>query len=171
MNTRFLPARLARALAAGALVAVTASAHAAFIDDWQSVASACTPINSSTLGTATIPTSGAYVRAPLAPAAKLVYVCNVLDSFATAVPTWDYLQLQYLDPVGGAVRAQLFEKSKATGSVVLVASAVSAAAVPISMVTVPVPAMNFAANSYHVVITLMPQTSTQVQAHMVTLTQ
>jgi hypothetical protein len=171
MNTRFPPARLARTLATCALVAASAGAHAAFIDDWQSAASACTPINASTLGTATIPTSGAYVRAPLAPAARLVYVCNVLDSFASAVPTWNYLQLQYLDPVGGAVRAQLFQKSKATGAVVLLATAVSAAAVPITTATVPVPAMNFATNSYHVVITLTPQTSTQVQAHMVTLTQ
>lgn len=108
------------------------------------------PINSSTLGTATIPTSGAYVRAPLAPAANLVYVCNVLDSFATAVPTWNYLHLQYLDLVGDAVRAQLFQKSKATSAVVLLATAVSAAAVPVTTATVLVPAMNFAANSYHV---------------------
>ncbi len=165
--------RLARALYTSLLLTSLAStgAQAATIDDWQSAASACTPIRSSTLSTAFIPTNGAYVRAPLAPAAPLVYVCNVLDSFATAVPTWKYMQLQYLDLIGGAVHAQLFQKSKATGAVVLLASAVSAAAGLISTVTVPVPAMNFAANSYHVVITLTPQTSTQVQAHMMTLTQ
>lgn len=152
-------------------VLAQASAHASAIDDWQSAASACTPINASTLGAAFIPTNGAYVRAPLGPNPPMTYVCNVLDSFATAVPTWKYLQLQYLDPVGGAVRARLYQKDKVTGTTVLLTTATSAAAVPVSVVSTPVPAMNFAINSYHVVITLTPQTAVQVQAHMVTLTQ
>lgn len=165
-----ITAALSRTLAAAALCAVGA-AHAA-PEDWQAVAASCTPTTPSALSGATLNASNnGAIRANTGDG-TLKYVCNVLDSYVSSVTVnWTRFRLQALDPVGGAVGAQLYAKNKTTGAVTLVATVV--ANVPVANVqnyAVPIPALNFDAFAYHVVITLNRQAAAQPAAHMVSLT-
>lgn len=156
---------LAATLAAG-------SARAQFIDDWQHVAAACAPSTLSALSMVQINTSNGSIRANNPNSGTVRYTCNVLDSFATSVPAWNYLTLQYQDVAGGRVVATLYAKSKVTGLAAVIANVVSPAVVGIANVTVPVPGLDFSANAYYVVITLqMPTANNPPQAHMVSLHQ
>lgn len=152
-----------------ALAAFAGGAHAQ-AEDWQSVATACTPATLPSLQNAQFNTAGGFIRAPAgAGGPQLVYTCNVLDSFAAIVPNWNVMQLQALDNVGGAVTAALYAKNKVTGASALVAVVPSVAAGVVANATVAIPALNFAANSYHIVLTLTPQANSRPQAHMVKL--
>lgn len=153
------------ALASSALVS---NAHAQ-ASNWQSVASACTPTSLATLTTTTINAILGSVQAPLGPNPPKLYTCNVLDSFASVNPTWTTLELQYFDPVGGAVKAELYSRNKGNGATAFITGVSSVAAIGVANVAVALPALNFAANSYHVVLTMFPKVGVQVRAHMVRL--
>ncbi|MEK8034682.1 hypothetical protein AACH06_28020 [Ideonella sp. DXS29W] len=161
------------ALAALSMAAMLSagSARAQFVDDWQHVAAACAPSSLPALSMVQINTANGSIRANNPSSGTVRYTCNVLDSFATSVTTWNYLTLQYLDTVGGRVVATLYAKNKVTGAAAVVASVASPAAGAIANVSVPVPALNFAVNGYYVVITLVPATNQPPQAHMVSLHQ
>jgi hypothetical protein len=150
----------------------TGTARAQFIDDWQHVAAACAPSTLSALSMVQINTSNGSIRANNPNSGTVRYTCNVLDSFATSVPTWNYLTLQYQDTVGGRVVATLYAKSKATGAAVVMAIVASPAVGGIANVSVPLPGLDFAANAHYVVITLQqPTANNPPQAHMVSLHQ
>jgi hypothetical protein len=169
MSRRVRTLALSALTLAGALSAGTAQAQ--FIDDWQHVATACTPSNLAALNLVQFVVPNGYLRANNPNAGTVRYTCNVLDSFASAVPTWNYLTLQYVDTVGGRVIATLYAKSKATGAVAVMANVASPAAAGINNVSIAVPALNFAANSHYVVITMQPAANNPPQAHMVQLHQ
>lgn len=146
------------------------AAHAA-PEDWQAVAASCQPTNTTSFSQAVInfQNSGA-IRANTGDG-QLRFVCNVLDSFASSVTVnWNNFRLQAFDPVGGAVQAQLFQKSKLTSLTALVAtvSSLPGGVVQSNAVALPVP-LNFDLNGYFVVITINRQAGTQPAAHMVSL--
>lgn len=172
MNFRALsPIARRAALAVAATLSLTGAAHAQ-AEDWQSVVAACTPASLPSLQLPIISASGGFVRAPAGAAnPQLVYTCNVLDAYFSTVPVWTRIRLQALDTVGGAVNATLYQKSKATGVSVAVANVPSVAAGVITNSTNAIPALDFAANSYHVVVTITPQANSRPQAHMVQLIQ
>ncbi|MBS0445825.1 MAG: hypothetical protein JSR59_07735 [Proteobacteria bacterium] len=162
--------RLAPIAAALAACALASNAHAQ-ATDWQSVATACQPNSLPALQLVQYIAPGSALRAPLGPNPPLAYTCNTLDSFNGIVPIWNWLRLQYFDPNGGAVTAQLFQKDKVTGAIALIATAVSTASGAINTVQAPLPALNYANNAYYIQITMIPQSTVRVQAHMVTLAQ
>ena len=154
-----------------ALAGFAGNAHAQ-ATDWQSVATACTPAGAASLNAAQFNTALGFVRPPMGAAnPQLVYTCNVLDSYIGTVPIWNWLRLQYMDTVGGAVSATLWQKNKLTGATALMVFLPSVAAGGVSNVQAAVPALDFAANAYYVVITVTPQANTRPQAHMVTLAE
>ena len=164
--------RTAGALASSLLALCAAGAHAQ-VADWQSPVPACVPANADTLNNATIVAPGNFVRAPLASGRNppLIYICNVLDSYATVMPTWNWLRLQFNSPVAGSVVAQMFSKDKITGGIGLVATVANPPSAGVAVAQVPLPALNFAIDAYYIVVTLNPQTTFRVQAHMVSTAQ
>lgn len=159
------------AVALASTLAFAGAAHAQ-AEDWQSAVAACTPANLPSLQLPIISAPGGFVRAPAGAAnPQMVYTCNVLDAYFSFVPLWTHIRLQALDTVGGAVTATLYQKSKATGVSVAVAAVPSVAAGVITNSTNAIPALDFALNSYHVVVTLTPQANSRPQAHMVQLIQ
>lgn len=164
---------LSRSAGAAALLTLLATGAQAQSSDWQSVASACTPTSIAASQQVQVVNNGSYLRAPLAGRnpPTLNYACNVLDPSNGTVPAWKWLVLQYLDTVGNAVSATLYAKSKATGAVSNVGSISSAANVAVTSVDVQIPALDFAANSYYVLLTLRPQVATQPQLHSVSLAE
>lgn len=155
---------LAASLAAG-------SAQAQFIDDWQHVATACTPSNLQALNLVQFNVGGGFIRANNPNAGTVHYTCNVLDSFNSPMPTWSYMTLQYRDAAGARVVATLYAKNKANGVTAALASAVSPASAGVNNVTVNVPPMNFALFGYYVVISITSSANNPPQAHMVSLHQ
>ncbi len=140
------------------------------VEDWQSVATACTPATIDSLALPQFNTVGGFIRAPLgAENPQLRYTCNVLDSFATFVPTWNRMQLQYLDTVGGSISATLYSKNKVTGATAIEAFVASPAAGAINNVNVALPALNFAINAHYVVVAITPRNNARPQAHQVVL--
>jgi len=150
------------------LLGLTAATAQAQVEDWQSNVSSCVPANDYTMVNGQVIVAGGYVRAPLGPNPPLVYTCNLLDSFAGIVPTWNWLRLQYNAPVNGAVTAALYAKNKITGVSVLQATAVSTASGGVANVQAALPALNFAVNAYFVVVTVNTLPNFRTQAHMVT---
>jgi hypothetical protein len=166
--------RIQRSLAAAvlplaALIAAPA-AQAQAIDDWQHTVPACSPDGLNSLRFAQINAPAGYVRANNPDAGVLRFTCNVLDSFATSVPLWNRLVLQYRDAAGGRIMATLYEKSKLTGASVAVANAISTASGAINNVAVPAPAMNFGLNTYYIVVSIQGAVQNPPQAHTVMLT-
>lgn len=155
---------LAATLAAG-------SARAQFADDWQHVATACTPSNLAALNLVQFNVGGGFIRANNPNAGTVHYTCNVLDSFNSPVSAWNDLTLQYRDAAGGRVVATLYSKNKANGVTAVVANAVSPASAAINNVSVNVPALNFAMFGYYVVISITSSANNPPQAHMVSLHQ
>jgi len=155
------------------LIGLYATAAQAQVQDWQSNVSSCTPANDYTLVNGQVVVAGGYVRAPAlaGPNPPLIYSCNVLDSYATVVPTWNWLRLQFNSPVAGSVTAALYAKDKITGVSTLQATVANFASAGVANAQVPLPALNFAVNSHFVVVTLAPQPNFRVQAHMVTTAQ
>jgi hypothetical protein len=164
-----LPAALTRGLTAAALCTAFA-AHAA-PEDWQAVAASCQPTNTTSFSQAVFNFQNNGAIRANAGDGQLKYVCNVLDSFASSLTVnWNTFRLQYADPVGGAVQAQLFSKNKTTGAVALVATVGSPAGAGIQTNAVALPvALNFDLNGYFVVITLTRQPAATPAAHMVSL--
>jgi hypothetical protein len=148
----------------------TTGAHAQ-VADWQSNVSSCVPANDFTITAAQVVPAGGYVRAPLGPNPPLIYTCNVLDSYNVIVPVWNFMRLQFNSPVAGSVTAALYAKDKVTGVSVLQALVANPASAGVANVQVALPALNFAANSHFIVVTLFPQQNFRVQAHMVTALQ
>jgi len=146
------------------------AAHAQ-VADWQSNVSSCVPANDFTLVNAQVVPAGGFVRAPLGPNPPVVYTCNVLDSYNVIVPVWNFLRLQFNSPVAGSVTAALYAKDKITGVSALQATVVNPASGGIANAQVALPALNFAVNSYFIVVTLLPQPNFRVQAHMVSTVQ
>lgn len=167
---RFQRSLAAALLPLAALLAAPA-AQAVTIDDWQHTVPACSPDSLNSLRNAQINAPAGFVRASNPDAPPLVFTCNVLDSFATQVPTWTRLVLQYRDPVGGRVSAVLYQKDKVTGVPAMIANVVSAAAAGVANVAMPVPGMDFAMNTYYVVVTLQGAAQNPPQAHTVMLVQ
>lgn len=155
---------LAATLAAG-------SARAQFADDWQHVATACTPSNLAALNLVQFNVGGGFIRANNPNAGTVHYTCNVLDSFNAPVSAWNDLTLQYRDAAGGNVVATLYAKNKFTGVSVALASAISPPSAAINTVSVPVPPLNFALAAHYVVISIQPAAQNAPQAHMVSLHQ
>lgn len=155
---------LAATLAAG-------SARAQFADDWQHVATACTPSTPAALSQAQFNVGGGYIRANNPNAGTVHYTCNVLDSFNAPVSAWNDLTLQYRDAAGGRVVATLYAKNKVNGATAVIASAVSPASAAINNVSVNVPPLNFAMFGYYVVISITSSANNPPQAHMVSLHQ
>jgi hypothetical protein len=141
-------------------------------EDWLHVATACTPASLDSLAVPQFNTAGGFIRAPLGNGApRLRYTCNVLDSFATFVPVWNFMVMQYFDPAGGSISATLYSKNRITGVTAVEAFVPSAAAGAVANVVVAVPALNFAVNQHYIVIEMIPQPNVRVQAHMVKLVQ
>jgi hypothetical protein len=149
----------------------TGTARAQFADDWQHVATACTPSNLAALNLVQFAVPSGYIRANNPNAGILRYTCNVLDSFVGTVPTWNLLTLQYQDAVGGRVSATLYAKTKATGIAGSIATVTGPASAVVANASVPVPGLNFAANTYFVVISISSAGPNPPQAHMVSLHQ
>jgi len=166
-----LQSSLAATLLPLAALLAAPAAQAQFIDDWQHTVPACAPDSLNSLRNAQINAPLGFVRANNPDMPPVVFTCNVLDSFATAVPTWNRLVLQYRDTVGGRVTASLFQKSKATGVPVMIANVVSPAAAGINNAAMPVPAMDFALNTYYVLVSVQGAAQNPAQAHTVMLTQ
>jgi hypothetical protein len=166
--------KTSRALAMGALslaALLTATGARAQAEDWQHVATACTPQTANALGMAQFNVAGGFIRANNPNAGTLHYTCNVLDSYATFVPVWNWLTLQYRDTVGGRVQATLYSKNKVTGATVAMANVVGPAAGGVNNVSVALPALNFAVNGYFVVLSIASSANNPPQAHMVQLQQ
>lgn len=162
----------ALALSAFTMTAVfTATAARAQAEDWQHVATACTPSTLNALRWAQFNTGAGYIRANNPDAGTLHYTCNVLDSYATIVPVWNWLTLQYRDTVGGRVQATLYSKNKVTGATAVVANAIGPAAAGVNNVSVALPGLNFAATGYYVVLSIASSANNPPQVHMVQLEQ
>lgn len=140
-------------------------------EDWQHVATACTPASLDALRYGQFNLSTGYIRAVNTDVGTLEYTCNVLDSFASTLPTWNHLVLQYRDLLGGRVRATLYQKSKVSGAAFPVASVLSSPAPGMNSVDVPIPQLNFALYGYYVVLSLNPTAGSAPQVHMVQLKQ
>ncbi|HEX5687463.1 MAG TPA: hypothetical protein VFY73_25890 [Ideonella sp.] len=169
MRSRFRFLMLGTLSLAATLAAGTARAQ--FADDWQHVATACTPSNLAALNLVQFVVPNGYIRANNPNAGIVRYTCNVLDSFVSVVPTWNALTLQYLDAAGGRVTATLYAKSKATGIAGMVATVTGPASAVVANASVAVPGLNFAANAYYVVISISTAGPNPPQAHMVSLHQ
>lgn len=171
MNT--LP-RVGVALAV--VLAATAAPRAALAQasDWQSVASGCVATSASASQQVTVASNGSFIRAKLAAGPNpptLNYVCNVLDPSNVTVPIWTKLRLEYLDTLGGLATATLYAKSKTSGGIVNLGNVISAGGAGVTTATVGVPPLDFAANSYYVLLGLQPSPATQPQLHAVTLAE
>lgn len=164
------PSRLASVAATLALCSLGAHAQSS---NWQSVASACVPLSAAAAQQVQVVNNGSYLRAPLAGRnpPTINYACNVLDPSNGTVPAWIRLVLQYADATGNAVSATLYAKSKSNGAVSNVASVSSLASSSVTSVSVAIPVLDFAINSYYVLLTLRPQASTQPQLHSVSLVE
>jgi hypothetical protein len=153
------------------LAGYTGSAHAQ-VEDWTHVATACTPASLDSLAAPQFNTAGGFIRAPLGNGTpRLRYTCNVLDSFATFVPVWNFMVMQYFDTVGASITATLYAKNRITGVTAVQAFVPSAAAGAVANVAVALPALNFAVNQHYIVIDITPRPDVRVQAHMVKLVQ
>lgn len=166
--------RILRALALHTLpLAATLAAPSAFAqaENWQHVATACTPSTLNALRWAQFNTAGGYIRANNPNAGTLHYTCNVLDSYATFVPVWNWMILQFRDFAGGRVQAVLYSKNKATGATAVVAGVVSPASAGVANVPVALPALNFAVNGYYVDLIITSSQNNPPEVHMVQLAQ
>jgi hypothetical protein len=154
-----------------ALTTLCAAAHAQS-DDWQHVAADCKPATFSALQLGQFDAARGLIRAPMgAGNPKLQYTCNVLDRYDGFLPFWTTMELQAFDPVGGSVVATLYGKSKATGVSVALLNVSSPAAGVVTNTPVALPALDFSANAYHVVLTLTPRANVQPSAHMLKMFQ
>lgn len=155
------------------VLALAAAGAQAQSSDWQSVASACVPLSPAAAQQVQVVNNGSYLRAPLAGRnpPTLNYACNVLDPSNGTVPAWVRLVLQYADATGNAVSATLYAKSKSTGAIGNVASVSSVASSSVDSVSVALPVLDFAINSYYVLLTLRLQATTQPQLHSVSLVE
>ncbi len=151
----------------------TGTARAQFVDDWQHVATACTPSNLAALNLVQFVVPSGYIRANNPAAGIVRYTCNVVDSFASIMPTWNFLTLQYQDAIGGRVTATLYAKTKAAPGIPgVVATVAGPASLTVDNASVALPVvLNFAANTYYVVISISSAGPNPPQAHMVSLHQ
>lgn len=162
---------LAAALLPLASLLAAPAAQAQAIDDWQHTVPACSPDGLNSLRFAQINAPAGFVRANNPDAGVLNFTCNVLDSFATSVPTWNRLVLQYRDVAGGRVMASLYQKSKMTGVSAMISNVVSPASGVIANTSVGVPAMDFSLNTYYIVVSIQGAVLNPPQAHTVMLVQ
>lgn len=170
MNRTLTRPLAATAVALLGLVGSAAQAQVP-IEDWQHVATACTPASLNALRYGQFNLSTGYIRAVNTDVGTLEYTCNVLDSFASYLPAWNHLVLQYRDTAGGRVRATLYQKNKVSGAAAPVATVLSTPAAGMNNVDVPIPQLNFSLYGYYVVLSLTPGAVSAPQVHMVQLKQ
>lgn len=167
--------RIQRSLAAALLPLATLmaapAAQAQAIDDWQHTVPACSPDGLNSLRFAQINAPGGFIRASNPDAGVLNFTCNVLDSFATSVPTWNRMVLQFRDAAGGRVAAALYQKNKVTGASGMIANVISPASAAVANTSVAAPAMDFSLNTYYIVVSIQSAAQNPPQAHTVMLVQ
>ena len=164
---------LPRTFAAAALAACAAWSPAAHATaDWLTVAPTCVPDSMQTLQFGLTSQTGGHVRSA-GRNPPVAYFCPVWNpDDLTTTPSWKVFKLQYLDPnpSGGGVTARLYAKSRANGSVSLVASVTSVPSTIVKVLSVPLPApLNFKRYAYYAVLGL-DGLDLPVEAHMVMLT-
>jgi hypothetical protein len=162
---------LAAALLPLAALMAAPAAQAQAVDDWQHTVPACSPDGLNSLRFAQINAPLGFVRANNPDGGVLQFTCNVLDSFATMIPVWNRLVLQYRDAAGGRVMASLYQKNKSTGVSALIANVVSPASAAVANTSVAAPAMDFGINTYYIVVSIQGSAQNPPQAHTVMLVQ
>lgn len=167
MNT--LTRSFAAALLPLAALLAAPAAQAQAVDDWQHTVPACAPDSLNSLRFAQINAPAGFVRANNPDGGEIHFTCNVLDSFAATLSTWNRLVLQYRDVAGGRVTARLYAKSKVTGASVLVSTVVSLPSAAINNVSVAVPMLNFAVDTHYIVVSIQGAAQNPPQAHTVML--
>lgn len=162
---------LAAALLPLAALLAAPAAQAQAVDDWQHTVPACAPDGLNSLRFAQINAPAGFIRANNPDGGVLNFTCNVLDSFATSIPTWNRLVLQYRDVAGGRVAAALYQKNKVTGVSGMIANVVSPASAAVANTSVAAPAMDFSLNTYYIVVSIQGAAQNPPQAHTVMLVQ
>ena len=160
-------------LANAALCALAAAAAPAWATpDSLTTAAVCTPASYETIRGGLVLVAEGAVRAGRNPPV-LEYICPVWNPEDYAASTsWQFLKLQYRDANrgGAAVRATLFEKSRASGRSerMLVLSSGQSAEVAVVAARLP-RGLDFSRHAYYVLLELESRTLAP-EAHMVMLT-
>lgn len=165
---------LTRSLALAALplgLLLSSTGALAQAEDLAIPLTSCTPNTSNSLGKVVMNAAQGYVRANNATAGTVIYTCNLLDSYVNIVPLWTRIGLQYRDATGGRINFTLYAKNKLTGVSGVVATFVPPASVPLNNVSVPIPVLNYAANSYYAVVRILSDAVQPPEAHLVRVEQ
>lgn len=168
--SRFIPAPASRAALLCAFLGLAPAAQAS--QDFTLPIGTCTPANAITLQSDLRLTNGA-VRKPGRNPPGTAYFCDLPIDDLTARPSWNRLELQYIDRNSagdGHVTARLMRRTISTGSTTTVALASSVPSATLNTVRIAVAKpMDTSIYAYFVIVNLTSP-SQPVEAHTIRLT-